>query len=312
MNTKYYFILNPKAGQGKARALEKKIADLKEKTNKNIEVYFTKEELDAQVISKSIAENNRDNNIRIYACGGDGTVNEVINGIVGFDNVEIGIIPTGTGNDFLRNFATKKEFLDLENQIYGNSHRVDIIRYNLYNNDYMIERYGLNMFNIGLDSKIAQKAGTLKKLPAISGHMAYTMGTAVSIFDHKMINVNISSNGKVIYNGEILLVALGNGAFCGGGIKALTKAEVTDGLMDISIIRSCKRRHVIKMFSKYKKGSHLDTKIGRELFIYDKVDNLIVEGVGEKLLVSVDGELEWCDKVEFQIIPKALNIIVPR
>ena len=192
MRKKYYFILNPAAGQGKALDLRDSIEEIAKKANLDFEIYETKEELDGQVITGDFAKLKDDDcSIRIYACGGDGTLNEIINGVIGFDNVEIGIIPTGTGNDFIRNFAREELFNDIEAQINGDSIEVDTIRYRYYKNDYSQERYCINMFNIGFDSTVVEKAGNLKKLPGISGNFAYTLGVAGTLLEKKAIDIAV-------------------------------------------------------------------------------------------------------------------------
>lgn len=335
MRKKYYFILNPAAGQGKALDLRDSIEEIAKKANLDFEIYETKEELDGQVITGDFAKLKDDDcSIRIYACGGDGTLNEIINGVIGFDNVEIGIIPTGTGNDFIRNFAREELFNDIEAQINGDSIEVDTIRYRYYKNDYSQERYCINMFNIGFDSTVVEKAGNLKKLPGISGNFAYTLGVAGTLLEKKAIDIAVvrKSRGKgdfneivddsnhaknyekhVLFDGKALLTAIGNGCFCGGGIKALPKASCTDGLMDVGIVKNCKRREVAQLFGKYKKGEHLNTKLGKKLVTYVQTDNLIIKsnGMGD-LLVSVDGELERADWLEAVMEPKSIKFIVPK
>ena len=296
MRKKYYFILNPAAGQGKALDLRDSIEEIAKKANLDFEIYETKEELDGQVITGDFAKLKDDDcSIRIYACGGDGTLNEIINGVIGFDNVEIGIIPTGTGNDFIRNFAREELFNDIEAQINGDSIEVDTIRYRYYKNDYSQERYCINMFNIGFDSTVVEKAGNLKKLPGISGNFAYTLGVAGTLLEKKAIDIAVvrKSKGKGDFN-EIV-------------------DDSTDGLMDVGIVKNCKRREVAQLFGKYKKGEHLNTKLGKKLVTYVQTDNLIIKsnGMGD-LLVSVDGELERADWLEAVMEPKSIKFIVPK
>ena len=119
---------------------------------------------------------------RFYACGGDGTMNEVANGAYGQQNVEIAMVPAGTGNDFPRNFTNYKYFEDIERQILGSAKWVDLIRYEAAPADELtglIVRYGINMFNIGLDCNVADKVIDIKKYPFIPGPLAYGLGVTI-------------------------------------------------------------------------------------------------------------------------------------
>lgn len=312
MNRKYFFILNPVAGQGKAVNLEEKLYDIKEKLNIDLEVIFTKEALAGEVIARDLARASSSDCItRIYGCGGDGTLNEIINGAFGYDNVEIGIIPTGTGNDYIRNFGTTEDFLNLEKQIMGEAEKVDIIKYKSFHRGYENERYCINMINIGFDSQVVVTAKKLKKMPLIKGGMAYGLGAVLGIFEKKMADLIIDMDGEKIHDGKALLIAIGKGAYCGGGFKSLVKADIQDGLIDVGLVKACTRRDMLKLLSKYKKGTHLNTKVGNKIVYYDKVSNLNLETKDEDIYISVDGELSKVKRVELSVIKDGIKFINP-
>lgn len=312
MKKNYYFLINPAAGQGKGVKLKEDILSLKDKFNINLDIIFTKEELDAEFIARDIARSaSFDTITRIYSCGGDGTLNEVVNGVCGYDNVEIGIIPTGTGNDFIRNFGTKEDFLILENQIRGESKEVDLLKYKIFNKGYESERYCINMINIGFDSEVVVRANKVQKFPFLSGSKAYTIGALIGIIEKNLSSFNVKVDDKLFHDGKSLLVAIGKGSYCGGGYKALPKSIVDDSMIDIGLVKDCSRKDILKLMTKYKKGLHLDTEIGRQIVNYDKVKKVSLETYKEDIYVSVDGELEKAKKIEIEILPKKIKFINP-
>lgn len=314
MYKKYYFILNPAAGQGTALELKESINELSKSTGLDIQIYETREELDGQLVAREIAKNASEQcSIRIYPCGGDGTLNEVVNGIIGFKNVEIGIIPTGTGNDFIRNFGKKEIFENLKAQIYGDSIPVDTIKYKYFKNNYSEERHCINMINIGFDSRVVEKAGSIKKFPGISGNFAYTLGVLGTLWEKKDIDITVESDSNTIFKGKSLLIAIGNGGFCGGGINALPKSNCQDGMMDIGVVSSCKRRDIAKLFGKYKTGEHLETKLGKKIVTYSQNKAITIKSNSESdLLVSVDGELVRVDSLEAEVVSNSVQFIIPK
>ena len=147
---------------------------------------------------KGIREQNTPEDIKFFVCGGDGSLNEVLNGSFGFPNVAVGVVPVGTGNDFIRNFADKKLFLDLKNQLQGDTRKVDIIKYTYEivkdEKKYVKTSYCANMFNMGFDCEAADMMQKMKKIPFVSGHFAYVLGVLVVLI--KKMGANIYKNKK--------------------------------------------------------------------------------------------------------------------
>ena len=126
---KYYFVLNPASGNKKNRnRILIDIRDVAKKYGLDYDVYFTKAPGDARYFAKQVCEDSLNEPIRIYGFGGDGTDNELVNGAYGHENVEIGIVPFGTGNDYIRNYGDPSCFLDIDNQILGESRYSDLIK----------------------------------------------------------------------------------------------------------------------------------------------------------------------------------------
>lgn len=313
MNKRHIFVLNPAAGQGKAVTVKEEILKIAEELSLDVEIYETKEILDGEVVANKFAkEATEENPVRIYACGGDGTINELLNGIVGYENIELGVLPLGTGNDFIRNFGTQEDFMDIKRQLLGEAKEIDAIKYRWYKNGYDYNRYCINMFNIGFDCNVVDAAAKLKKLPLVSGSVAYILGVIKMLMKMKGADLRVEFEDGEVFDGAMLLIAIANGCFCGGGVKGVPKALTDDGLMDISLIKKCSRRRFLTLFPKYSKGTHLETKIAESLIIYKQSRKLKLTGNNESIMFSTDGEITYADGCEFEILPKAVKFVVPK
>ena len=313
MNRKHVFLLNPAAGQGQAIGMREQIENISQRLSLDTEIYETKEELDAQVFTSQLIKNNDvDTKIRLYACGGDGTANEILNAIIGHDNMELAVMPMGTGNDFVRNFGDVELFRNLEYQMTADTVKTDVIRYTWKRQGFSCSRYCINMFNIGFDCNVVEMAGKLKKKPLISGSMAYLAGVAAMLVKMKGADLKVEFEDGKVFDGKMLLIAIANGCFCGGGVKGVPKALTDDGFMDISLVRKCSRRRFIQLFPKYAKGEHLNVKGADKLIIYRKAKTLKITANGEPFTFSTDGELTKAKEIEFEIVPGAVDFVVPQ
>ena len=228
---KTIFIVNPKAGQGTDT---KRLIDAIENTanclGKQIEIYITTSVGDATCFVKECCKTKGP--ARFIACGGDGTLNEVLNGAAGYPDAEIGVIPMGTGNDFCRNFA--KDFTNITSQINGNTVKCDAIKFTTEEK----EGYCINMFNIGFDCNVADMTANMKKKPFVSGPLAYFLSILTALIKKKGAKLKIELDGEEKHSGALLLTSIANGCFCGGGIKSNPLASVQDGLINVNIIKN--------------------------------------------------------------------------
>lgn len=157
---KHIFIVNPAAGSGESeKKILPKIRKVSEELGIEYEVHITLsgEETTAYTLHRA----EKGDEVRFYACGGDGTLNNVLNGMIGFQNTQLAYIPCGTGNDFARSFTENDYFLDIKRQIEGDPTYIDAIRFN--------DAYAINMFNIGVDCDVVVEVDKLKKAPFFKG-----------------------------------------------------------------------------------------------------------------------------------------------
>ncbi|MCI7145700.1 MAG: hypothetical protein MR991_04605 [Clostridiales bacterium] len=315
---KNIFILNPHSGRKKAdNGIIREIRDVSDELGMDSEIYFTRSKGDGERYIREMCRKyeNTGEALRIYGIGGDGTVNEVANGAVGFDNVEIGVIPMGTGNDYIRNYGDPEKFMDVRNQLLGESVRSDLIHYRAEYEGEITEGYCANMFNIGFDCNVVDMTDTVKEWPGVGGSLAYLISVFIVLGKKRETNMRIEFEDGSVRDGRVLLISIANGCYCGGGIKGVPKCILDDGLMDVSIVRSgITRSQFVRIFPKYQKGTHLEDKLVQKLraIEYRKEKSMkLVAGDPEGIRLCVDGEISSQQSVEFRVKEKAVRFILP-
>lgn len=307
------FIINKVAGNGKKS--EKILPKIKKLANKNpnIKIYITEGEKDATIIAEALCRKSRaeGKNIDIFACGGDGTLSEVCNGIIGYENVRLGIIPTGSGNDFIRNFGEQKEFLNLKNQFTDNTRKADLIKCTLHLEGKDIIRYCINGINIGFDGNTVVDAHRLRKLPFIAGSFSYLLSVFVNFLKKTGANLEVYVDGEMIHSGKLLLCTASNGRFCGGGIESCPNAEINDGIGDLLIVKNVSRKTFAKAFPAFKKGKLFNISEIENLAIYRKFKKASVKLCGREKNFVIDGEEVKAESLDIEILKNYLRIIVP-
>jgi diacylglycerol kinase family enzyme len=218
--------------------------------------------------------------------------------------VEFGVIPSGSGNDFVRNFTNRKAFLDIDAQIDGEAHSYDLIRCN--------DDYCVNMVNIGFDCSVVIEADRFRKFKFISPGISYILGVVMGFFFRKLgtrMRI-IFDDGKVI-DENLVLTAIGNGKFCGGGFQCCPLASLKDGLLDICIIQKVTRPTFIKLVGSYKDGTFLVKKNSQKFFRYIRTNHFRMEFPNEQP-VCIDGEITSAKSVDFTVIPGGFNFVLPK
>lgn len=306
---KYIFLINPMAGKGKGiEQLKKSISETGLKLKKDFEIYTTKYVGDAEEYVRERCV--KDNSPTAYiACGGDGTFNEVLNGIYGFSNAFTGIIPIGTGNDFCRNFEDC-DFSNIEAQFNGYPAPCDIIRYSGKVNGKETVKYCANMFNIGFDCNVADMTSKIKQYPLIKGSLAYFLSILIMLLKKKGADLKLEIDGMEVHKGKLLLTSIANGKYCGGGIKSNPYAKTHDGLMDINIIKDVPRRMFIPCLPKYMKGTIFESSKYAHFASTVQCEKAVITPDG-KMRLCVDGEIFDAEKVEFNVIKNGFNLLKP-
>ncbi len=307
---KNVFIINPMAGQGKnIDKLISNINSVSTELNADAEIYLTQGVGDAQTYVRDYCDTIGP--ARFIACGGDGTLSEVLNGAIDCPLAEIGVVPMGTGNDFCRNFENRESFKDIALQIMGETTKCDAIKYKTETSQGVAEGYCVNMFNIGFDCNVAVMTGEIKKKPFISGSMAYFVSILVNILKKKGADLKVEIDGEVKHEGPLLLNPIANGSYCGGGIKSNPYASVQDGYLSVNIIKDVSQLGICRLLPHYMKGTHMELKNIEKIISTYKCKKVVITPLKGEIIISPDGEELKAGRTEFDIVPSAFNFVIP-
>lgn len=286
---KILFIINPVAGQGATKKYIPIIHDLMSELDYDIKI--SKFEGDATQIAKGNAPSYTD----IISVGGDGTLTEIIDGLDDF-NGSLGILPAGTGNDFARSIELPKEAEKcLEIIKSGQTKSVDLPSLN--------NHHFINVASFGIDGGVIRDTDKIKK--HIPGTPAYILGSLKNIIGFKPYKVTIQIDEKKLER-EIVLIAVGNGKYFGGGMKVTPEAEIDDGLLDVVLANKTRRSKLIKLFSQLFNGSHMSDKIVEHY----KCKEFSIESDGD-IFINTDGNLIGKVPAKISVGSKKIDVIIP-
>lgn len=298
---KHIFIVNPMSGKQNAAVLvSEEIKKLDKKYD--CEIYITKGSGDAERYIRNYLLNNSEK-VRFYACGGDGTVNEVVNGIAPFEHGSFSIYPCGSGNDFVKAFGSKDKFLNIKNLVEGSETKIDVMKAD--------DRYCINICNFGFDSYVAKKMNKVRSIPFIGGKNAYTTGVVLGLMRAMKNKAAVFCDGRKFNDGTLLLCTIANGNYVGGKYKCSPKADVFDGLLDVCLVSPVSRVTFLKLINAYAEGKHLDDPRFKNYIHYKRCKT--VEIISDKNFdISLDGEIISLSHTMIKIIPNGINFIIPK
>lgn len=294
MKKRFGVIVNPAAGNGNSLKDLPELRQIFDNYALDYNFHITEKPHHATEITSKI-KNNYD---AIIVFGGDGTINEVVNGLIGSE-IPLGIIPHGRGNDFIRSIDIVADYKKAIQAILNYKVRkVDVGTIN--------DIHFINGIGVGLDGYINRESQKKSDKGILSSRLAYFWTLLKSWIKWKAVPVRIEIDNKVAMEENAYLVAIGNGRACGGGILLNPDAILDDGKLNINFVSDLPKTKLLFNF-----GSLLNGKIGRihevSQFIGEKI-RIISE---HKLPVHYDGEVYWEDKNEFVIntIPRAINVL---
>lgn len=298
---RHIFIINPAAGKDREKQwLIKAINAAEKKFSVKIEKYFTRGEGDALRFAREVSTSGE--KLRLYACGGDGTLNEVINGVGVRDNVAVGCVPCGTGNDFVKNFNDKSVFLDIEKQICADEVKIDMIESN--------GKYSVNICNLGFDADVAGSMQAFKRLPLVNGSMAYSLAVVKCMLGKLGFHAELVFDGVKEIKRDIMLMAVGNGICYGGGYYGTPKAKLDDGFLDVCLVNKISKLKIIDLIKTYKVGKHVDNPDFKGIIEYFKCKKIKVKAE-KPFNLSNDGEISVTDSAEINILKGGLRFCNP-
>ena len=293
---RHLFIINPTAGKKKStRLLEESIRTL----SVPHEVALTRQAGDARRIAREAAESGQA--VRIYACGGDGTLNEVVNGAAGYANAAVTNVPIGTGNDFLKIFGKecRARFSDLEALARGPQTAMDLIDCNGH--------LGIDIVCTGLDARIAVDKDTYNGFPLVTGIGAYAISAVVNVLLKGIGVPTVVDCGDLHFDGETALVCVCSGRYYGGGFMPVGDNMPDDGLLEVLVVRKVSRLTFFRLVSKYGAGKYRDYP---DLIWYRQGHDVTVKGPRE-LVAVVDGEPVRSRELRIGLSDKKVNFFYP-
>lgn len=295
---RHVFIVNPAAGKGDNEKLIRQAADATfDQSGEIFEIVMTKAPRDAERIAHEQAQ--RGEPVRLYACGGDGTLCEVANGAAHYGNAEIACIPIGTGNDYVKSYGRVEDFLDLPALVTGSAVSVDLMRVN--------DNLAVNLCSMGFDAEVAINLTRFNKLPLVTGPMAYNMSIMYCLLKKMRTAFSIQIDDQEPLTGEFLLCVVANGGWYGSGYHAAPAAKTNDGILDYVVAMPTSRIGFIKMVNKYRMGQHESVTIlkhytGKRLEVSSP----------DPFALSYDGESAYIKQAIFEVVPDAMKFVLPQ
>jgi diacylglycerol kinase (ATP) len=241
----------------------------------------------------------------LVAVGGDGTVNEVVQGLAGRDGIELAVIPRGTGWDFVRTYGIPRRFDDaVEVARDGTARTIDLGRahYRAWDGE-EAESYFANIASAGMSGAIAKRANETSK--ALGGKVSYLWATLAVFARWRNDEVRVAVDGER-RTGRMHDVIVANGRYLGGGMMICPEAEPDDGLFDVLLIGDLTKRDLMLTLPKTYRGTHLPHPKA-ELLRGARVE----VDADEPLPVELDGEQPGTTPVSFEVVPQALRLRVP-
>ncbi len=299
---KWFVIINPTSGNGKAKTFWPKIKHLLETNDFNFEFEFTK----SGQHNISVVQNIVNQGFKHIICvGGDGTIHHTVNGImlqksVPTSSIHVGVIPIGTGNDWVKTYGIPKEHkkaLDIIKN--GNIKQQDVGKIEFLNYQKPSVFFN-NLAGVGFDGYVVSKVGKYKHF----GALAYLIGAVLGLFSFKNFNVEVVTNSQTI-KAKSLMVLVGLCKYSGGGMQLTDYKNPNNGLFDVSVAKDFSKWDIIKNMTKLFNGSIVKLK---------KVDTLKTNCITilssneiNQPYIQADGELIGTGDIKVSIISKAFS-----
>ena len=295
---KHLFIINPAAGKyDHTEELKTKIDLVCKEHNLNYDIRVSEKPGDCTAFTKEAAASGEET--RVYACGGDGTLNEVVCGAAGAARLAVTHFPCGSGNDFIKNFSDPSAFFELERLLDPEEATLDLIQVG--------DAYSLSICSMGIDARIGTEIQTYKRLPLVSGKGAYNLSTVVNLVKGIHRHYLVEINGETI-DGRFTLICVCNGRWYGGGYMPVPEARPDDGKLEVLLVKKVSRLQVAGIIGKYKAGRYAEYP---EVFRHLTTDRVVIRCDREEV-VNLDGEARWGKDVEIRLSDKKLRFFHPK
>jgi YegS/Rv2252/BmrU family lipid kinase len=289
-----FFIVNPVSGHGRSLRIMDKLCKYLNAQGVEYKTAFSVRPGHIVKIARDAAAAGYET---IVAVGGDGTIREALEGMHDTDSA-LGFIPAGSGNDFVKSLGIPKDPMAALNIILAGERRtIDAGQIN--------RRMFLNSATIGFDAEVVARA---QRLPALRGFASYFIATIITLLRLRRKRVTLEREDGAVSHHDVLLIAVCNGRYYGGGFKVAPQAELDDGLFDVILAEGFTRLRALRMLPKYVRGTHLN-KPARGLSHF-RCKSLKLR-THRPVTANADGEISMETELSFAVKPGAVHVVVP-
>jgi diacylglycerol kinase (ATP) len=296
---RHLFIINPAAGKFDHTEVFTKAIDAACKPRGlDYEICISAAPGDCRNLARRAAESGEE--VRLYACGGDGTLNEVVCGAAGFPNAAVTHYPGGSGNDWIKVFSDPAAFRDIDRLLDGDEAKFDLIRFG--------GTYALNILSVGLDARIGTEIAKYKRIPGVTGSGAYIISAVVNLLKGLSAHFSVTLDGEAPIDGDKTLICACNGRWYGGGFNPVPDAEPDDGLLDVLMVDKVSLFKAAGVIGRYKKGRWRELP---EIIAHRRCKTVRIL-CDRPTVVNVDGEAVKETDVQIELAPQALRFFYPK
>lgn len=287
----FEIIINPNAGKGKSIVALAKLERSLSQKNIKFNIHKTEKAKHATEIAEKLTENGA----KIIVLGGDGTFNEVLNGIKNFEKTTVGFVPCGTGNDYVKATAIPKSINKaIDNIINGRTGYVDYIQMN-----------GVRCLNVaggGMDSDVLVRYSEMKCLRGKIKYFASLISVLLHLRFHK---VKISVDDGEIMEKNVFLISIANGKYIGGGMAISPNSVTDDGFLNVVVANEIKSSKVLSLLASFLRGKHLKKPCCEEYLCKKARLEILDDGKAQ-----ADGEILDNKIIECEIRHNELKIYI--
>ena len=296
---KHIFIVNPAAGKSDRTAEYREMIDAAFAPRAlRYELLVSNAPGECRTLARQAAQSGEE--VRLYACGGDGTLNEVVNGVVGYDNAAVTHFPGGSGNDAIKIFDDPAAFTSIERLLDAEEARFDLIRCN--------DSYALNVLSIGFDARVGTDIARFKRLPLVSGKGAYILSIFSNMLHGLTAEYTVTLDTGEVLSGRKTMICVCNGRWYGGSFNPIQDSEPDDGILDVLVVEKVNLLQVAAVVGDYQKGRYQDHP---DLIRRYPCRSLRIACAKESV-VNVDGEAVYTTDASIEVVPQAVRFFYPK
>jgi len=296
-------IVNPAAGAGKTARLWPRIKDMFRGQGLRFEHDITEAPGHAIELAREAAANGYN---MVVSVGGDGTINEIVNGLYASGNIGdalLGIVSTGTGSDYIRTIGVPRRYEDAcRNFLQPKKLMVDLGIVQYSSNGNKEERLFVNFAGMGFDAEIVRR--TTQQYKALGSLPSYLLGLLTTLVSYRNRDITLVIDGEAV-DTRVCTVVMNNGRYGGGGMFTAPDASINDGYLDVMIVGDLSKPDLLRSLPRIYKGTHLThpkvtMKKAKEIEVRSK----------QPMQLQADGELLGQVPARFSILPSALKVVI--